>query len=80
MLKEKDKIAIAEELLGSCGSPGPIADRYDLDPFMGDLEVVQAANDHGVYLCECCGWWCDQDEMDDREGEFWCHDCLKEEE
>lgn len=71
MLSVKEKIEIANTLRGSCMSPNSLADTYELDIFDGDLEISEAANEYGVWLCEQCNWWCDEEEM---HGEI-CEQC-----
>jgi len=79
MLTVKQKQDIANDLLGSCSNTGGLADIYLPDnPFDGDAKITEAANDCGVWLCECCGWWHDEGEMEWHNGEYWCEDCINE--
>lgn len=79
MLTVKEKQEIANELIGSCTSTWEIADQYLKDnPFDGDLEVEQAANEYGVFLC-VCGWWCEEDEMNFDKHDARCEECVQNE-
>jgi formylmethanofuran dehydrogenase subunit E len=77
-LSKLEQLKIAQELLGSSLGCDTLADTYDLDLFEGGLQVKKAAEDHGVWLCDCCGWWYEESEMYELEGEMWCYDCYKE--
>ena len=70
-----DRIQIANELLGSCSDLNIYIDQYNLDPFTGYDEVVSAANEYGVWLCDCCGWWYDESEIYEFQPEVICEDC-----
>lgn len=55
--------ALADELLGTCdGLPEHVLDDGDLASALDEL----------VLCCECCGWWCESHEIDDRGN---CEDC-----
>lgn len=58
------------ELIGSCGDlpeeveNWPIKDLKELDSLM--------------FLCNCCGWWCEPDEQQDVDGEYFCSQCVED--
>jgi hypothetical protein len=73
---------VAEELRGQCQH-----NLLDVLERIGhpELETDQAfcdAIDQEVFLCTCCGWWCEQSEAgeDNEGGEPQCDECAPEEE
>jgi hypothetical protein len=61
----KEKQEIANQLLGSCSTGQYLVELYELDIFDGLTQVCQAAEENGVRLCEDCGWWCDEYDLED---------------
>lgn len=67
---------IAEYLLGTCVSAEDAAEAFEvtLD------DVLAAATDQDIFLCDVCGWWCERSEQSDGEytessGDEVCQDC-----
>lgn len=67
--------AAAEELEGTCQSLYDVVSEEDMDDpdFLGALDDL-------VFLCACCGWWCETSELvEDQDGEGVCIDCGEQE-
>lgn len=67
---------VAALLVGSCQSADPI---IEAEPFLSDLaseEVNVMLELYGeIFLCDGCGWYCENEEMDTGTGEQLCSDC-----
>ena len=74
------KRVVAQEvgglLAGSCQPAYVAADEFDLT----EDQVNQIMSDAGYELCETCGWWCGEDEIDVVDDEYVCADCRQDEE
>ena len=53
------KCHIANEAQGSCMGIGDLASIFECD----EAEAMDAANEHGVYLCNTCGWWHEENDI-----------------
>lgn len=56
---------LVDDLRGTCKS-------LDIE-----LYTVDERNelDDEIFCCEECGWWCDVDELNERDGNQLCNDC-----
>lgn len=74
-----DRIAeAAEELQGYCLRTAEEhfeAYGLDYDTFtMAELGIV----DEIVFMCDCCGWWCEADTSEEIYGELLCWRCAQD--
>lgn len=67
--KQQTAEALANRLRGSCQSmPAEFEDDMDVLDHLEEL----------IFLCPCCGWWCDVDELNETgpNSEDICDDCV----
>ena len=63
---EKDKDAIAAEVLGSCMGPNELTELgisfglHDLNMDDIDLQVGIIVEEKGVWRCDTCDWWVEE--------------------
>lgn len=62
---------------GTCRSVEDIAESLSLllDRNVTSEEVEEALADSDIELCSSCGWWCETNEMTERDDEPICCDC-----
>ncbi|MEQ5770021.1 hypothetical protein NFH98_20835 [Halomonas sp. H33-56] len=69
---EMDVAAEVEQLLaGSCRPAADAADEFGLT----EDEVNRIMVEAGHEVCEACGWWCEEVELDVIDDEYVCTDC-----
>lgn len=75
MISQELRDQICMNFLGSCSSISLYhEEHYNLDY----EEILQVLEEGEIFLCECCGWWCDQSDMNDVHGEYHCTDCCED--
>lgn len=68
-MKTHEKIAMAEEVLGTCMSSielEKLGKHYNLKYKAGydvDLQVSVIVEEYGVWRCESCDWWVEESEL-----------------
>lgn len=70
------QIQVEGLLAGSSRPASDAADEFCLD----EDQVNQIMADAGHEVCETCGWWCEEDELDVVDDEYVCEDCREDEE
>lgn len=69
---------LIEDLRGTCKS---ISDFLPEGMEEEDLTEEETQHlDQEIFLCAECGWWCEQSQSTDKEGENVCNDCNEENE
>jgi hypothetical protein len=57
--------------MGTCKSEAELAEAHGVS----EETVLEACAENEVIRCEGCSWWCEQHEMEDRDGQEFCEDC-----
>ena len=84
-LPEKVLDEIVSRLQGSCDSFDGVVDSVlEEHGIEGDSMSLRQDDyyrvDNVIFLCNCCGWWCEAGEAHDQDGEDVCGDCYEGEE
>lgn len=70
---------VIADLKGTCQTLGEALAPFgidELDLTVADLQYIEEE----IFLCSRCGWWCEQFEAHELDGETVCDDCYVEEE
>ena len=63
-LTESEKNLLANVIVGSCFDPMELCESLGLE---NDIEtecmIVDALNEKGVYFCDSCGWWVEENDL-----------------
>lgn len=64
------KEQLRDTLLGTCLSVEEAATQLGLD--LSSQEALDLVADTDIEICDQCGWWCEQSELDENQR---CDDC-----
>lgn len=70
---------ISEFLCGTCQSGDSLIQDESSLSGMDKLEITVAIEFYGeIFICDCCGWWCGNEEMHTSTGDSLCDQCYDE--
>lgn len=69
---------IVDRLRGQCLlSLEDVLEQMDLDYWALDRSDHSRIDDR-VFLCDCCGWWCETEELNNETSRDLCDQCVEE--
>ena len=70
---------IIYDLNGTCKSLEQVLGEHDAEKLVDHLPFLEYL-DNQIFLCDCCGWWCDVSEAVDVSHGVVCDQCFEENE
>jgi len=75
MREELHKIVedVAYYVVGSCVTTGEIEEAFDIT----EDGVYDILMEKGIETCSECGWWVAEEDVDERNGDIVCKECIE---
>jgi hypothetical protein len=70
---------IIYDLNGTCKSIEQVLDEHNAKKLVDHLPFLHYLDNH-IFLCDCCGWWCDVSEAVDASHGLVCDQCFEDDE
>lgn len=79
MLTDQQLTELADYVRGTCLTIDEALAVFDVScpADLSLLVTLALESEHEIMRCDCCGWWCDCDEVEtDKNDEVHCLDCV----